>query len=70
MKTIEEKIKHCQACKKQTKHQRNGTTTGFVMILIHILLTLMTVGGWLVPLIFWHIANAKVGGWMCEKCGR
>ena len=70
MKTIEQKLKHCSRCKKTTTHQRNNTSTGLVMILIHIVLTVLTAGIWLVLLILWKILTAKIGGWKCERCGK
>ena len=70
-KAIEETLKKCKTCNKQTKHMRNTTSTGFVMALIHIVLTVATVGGWLVLLVIWKILNMRVGGggWACDECG-
>ena len=67
-KVIEQKLKHCNKCGKTTKHHRNNTTTGLVMILIHIVLTVVTAGIWLALLIIYKLLTAKVGGWKCEEC--
>ena len=68
MKTIEEKLKHCNKCERETIHQRNGTKTGLIMILVHIVLTIGTAGIWLALLIVYKILTAKVGGWKCSRC--
>ena len=68
-KAIEETLKKCTNCKRKTKHIRNITKSSSVMILVHIALTLVTMGVWLVLLLIWTILNAKVGGWTCSECG-
>ena len=70
MKAIEQQLKHCSRCEKTTIHQRNNTSIGFVMILLHIVLMVLTAGAWLVLLIVWKLLTAKIGGWKCERCGR
>lgn len=70
MKKIEQELKVCHNCSKYTTHQRNITTTGLFMILIHIILTVTTAGAWLVLAIIWKILNKKIGGWRCEECGK
>ena len=67
-KEIEETLKHCSMCNKQTKHMRNNTKTGLVMFLVHLVLTVFTWGVWLVLLIIWKILNTKIGGWTCSEC--
>lgn len=68
MKTIEQTLKHCAKCEKQTIHYRNNAKTGLVMILFHIVLAIVTVGVWLVLLGFWKLLTAKIGGWKCQDC--
>ncbi len=68
-KIIEEQLKHCRKCDKTTKHHRNNAKSSGFMLLIHIILTLVTVGVWLVLIIIWKILNAKIGGWKCSECG-
>ena len=70
MKTIEQQLKVCHNCKKHTTHLRNKTSTGLFMLLIHVILTVMTVGVWLVLAVVWKIMNRKIGGWRCEECGK
>lgn len=67
--TIEETLKHCKNCQKQTKHARNSSSTGFLSGFLHVILTLMTVGFWLVLLIIWKLMFVKIGGWTCSQCG-
>lgn len=38
------------------------------MLLIHLVLTVVTVGVWLIFVILWKILNAKIGGWKCSEC--
>lgn len=68
-KAIEETLKKCTKCKKQTRHIRNTTKTGGAMFLVHLVLTVVTMGAWLILLIIWMMLNTKVGGWTCSECG-
>ena len=68
-KAIEETIKKCNKCDKKTIHIRNTNKMGLGMFLIHLVLTVVTVGVWLVLLIIWMILNTKIGGWVCKECG-
>ena len=68
-KVIEEQLKACKQCKKTTKHHRNNTKSSGFMLLVHLVLTVFTVGIWLVLVILWKILGAKVGGWKCSECG-
>lgn len=69
-KAVEETVKHCKHCKRKTKHIRNTEKTGLIMFLVHIALTIVTAGVWLVILVIWLILNAKIGGWTCSECGK
>lgn len=66
---IEEQLKKCPKCKKTTKHYRNNSKSSGFMILIHVILTLVTAGIWLLLVIIWKLLNAKIGGWKCSECG-
>ncbi len=65
---IEEQLKHCSKCNKTTKHHRNNSQTSGFMILVHLVLTVVTYGIWLVLVIIWKVLNAKIGGWKCSEC--
>lgn len=67
---VEEKLMKCRKCKKKTKHQRNNSKTGLLMMLVHIGLIAVTAGVWLIVLVVWMLLNAKIGGWRCEGCGK
>lgn len=67
---IEEKLKQCGNCKKTTKHHRNNKTSSGFMLLVHLILTIMTVGVWLVIIIIWKLLNTSIGGWKCSDCGK
>lgn len=69
-KAIEETVKKCSRCKKKTIHVRNTNKTGFVMILIHVVLTIVTGLLWLIPLTIWYLLNKNIGGWICQECGK
>ena len=66
---IEEQIKSCGKCKKTTKHFRNNTKSSGFMLLVHLVLTVVTVGVWLALVIIWKVLNTKIGGWKCSECG-
>lgn len=66
---IEEKLEHCKKCSKTTKHHRNNKKSSGFMILVHLILTVATVGFWLVLVIIWKILNTQIGGWKCSECG-
>jgi hypothetical protein len=67
---IEEKLEHCKKCLKTTKHHRNNNKTSGFMLLVHLILTVVTTGVWLVLVIIWKILNTKIGGWKCSECGK
>ena len=66
---IEEQLKSCGKCKKTTKHFRNNNKSSGFMLLVHLVLTVVTVGVWLALVIIWKILNTKIGGWKCSECG-
>lgn len=66
---IEEQLKSCKKCKKTTKHHRNNSKSSGFMLLVHLVLTVCTVGIWLVLIILMKILNTKIGGWQCSECG-
>lgn len=68
-KKIEEKIMKCSTCNKKTIHMRNSQQTGLLMFLVHLVLTVATVGVWLVLVIVWTLLNKQIGGWQCRDCG-
>ncbi|MCV6612416.1 MAG: hypothetical protein OIF55_16765 [Amphritea sp.] len=69
-RVIEETLKKCRKCGKETVHRRNNTKTGLAMFLVHLVLTALTMGGWLVLLIIWMVLTAKIGGWKCSECSK
>jgi len=69
-KAIEETLKSCSKCGKKTIHMRNTNKTSSIMLLVHIGLTIVTAGAWLILLVVWQILNAKIGGWTCKECGK
>ena len=68
-KAIEQTLKQCKKCSKKTIHHRSIDKTGLVMFLVHIVLTILTAGAWLVLLLIWVLLNKKIGGWSCSECG-
>ena len=68
MKVIEQEIKYCVNCEKQTLHMRNGTKHNWVKTLV---LTILTGGLY----IFWLLFTAPIPGtgskksaWVCSTC--
>jgi hypothetical protein len=68
-RVIEEKLEYCKRCSKTTKHHRNNSKSSGFMLLVHLILTVATVGVWLLLVIVWKILNVQVGGWKCSECG-
>ena len=52
----------CQQCGKATRHVGNRPNH-----ILHLLLSLITVGLWLIP---WFLISAASGGMSCEACGK
>lgn len=57
----EKKSGFCQQCNKQSVVFRKGTSH-----ILHLLLTVLTAGLWL---IVWIGSAIKFGGWRCTQCG-
>jgi hypothetical protein len=51
----------CKKCDHQVMIRRKGTSH-----VLHLLLTILTAGIWL---IVWILVSIKVGGWRCSQCG-
>ena len=67
MKYIEQKVTYCSDCKNKTIHQRNNSKSSGFAIFVHLILTIATVGLWLVPLLIYKALFVKVGGWSCSE---
>ncbi len=59
---IDQTTKMCRTCNKHTVAHRPGTNH-----ILHLLLTVLTAGLWLV---IWILSAIKIGGWRCSQCGR
>jgi len=57
----ERKSGYCRSCKTRSVVFRPGTSH-----LLHLLLSIITAGIWL---IVWLLAAIKIGGWRCSTCG-
>jgi len=53
--------KYCKTCQGNTLARRKGTNH-----ILHLLLTLLTGGLWV---IVWILTSVKIGGWRCTQCG-
>lgn len=58
----DETSKFCDYCNKQVLARRKGTNH-----ILHFLLTVFTLGFWL---IIWFLSSIKIGGWRCSLCGK
>ena len=58
---VDQTSKFCPLCQKPTLWSRPGTNH-----ILHLLLTVFTVGFWL-PV--WILASIRIGGWRCQSCG-
>jgi hypothetical protein len=65
---IEEKLQKCKKCIKTTKHHRNNSKSSGFMVLVHFILTVCTMGIWLILVILMKILETKIGGWKCSEC--
>ncbi len=52
---------YCKDCEKRVRLERKGTSH-----ILHLLLTVFTVGLWL---LIWIGLSIKMGGWTCPQCG-
>ncbi len=58
---IQEKSGFCATCEQHVLVRRKGTNH-----LLHLLLSLVTAGLWI---IIWILVSVKIGGWRCAQCG-
>jgi hypothetical protein len=68
-----EKMLFCKQCNKETLHRKNSKQMSWIM---HLVLTILTAGGWLIflaILFIWHTINksatAITNSWVCAECG-
>lgn len=59
--SYQETSKYCKRCVKQVLSRRKGTNH-----ILHLLLSLITGGLWI---IVWIFCDIKIGGWRCAQCG-
>lgn len=67
---VEEKIKYCKRCEKSTAHIRNSKRTSGLMMLLHVALTVITWGAWLVVVLILMVFSIRIGGWHCKECNK
>jgi len=61
MAEFEEAKGYCRKCEKQVRIRRKKTNH-----LLHLILTLLTGGVWI---IVWILCSIRVDGWRCARCG-
>ena len=73
-KQITEQIKFCKECGKDTLQRKNSKSMSWGM---HIILTIITLGGWGVVwlvIFIWHSLDktliAATTKWLCSECGK
>lgn len=66
---VEQRLIFCPHEQKKTIHHRNVERLNWIL---HIILSVLTLGLWLMVVIFLVIANLFVthDGWSCSQCGR
>ena len=64
---VQQSLKHCSKCKKTTLHQRNNSKSSGFMIFVHLVLTIVTAGLWLLPVLLVKLLSFRVGGWKCAN---
>lgn len=70
---LEKKMKYCKKCMKRTEHARVYEATGFGMGFFIVLLTIFTVGLFLLlyfPLIILQYICMRFRKWNCTECGK
>jgi len=74
-KILEQSVRYCKECNRETTHVRNGSKISWFM---HFFLTLITAGIWLVAfvlMLIWKGLTSDIPGtggnkgWVCDKCG-
>lgn len=69
MKAIQEQIRPCNTCGKETLQRRNVTPTGILDFLIHGCMLLITGGLWLgVIVLLILVRSVMAGKWICSEC--
>lgn len=68
MKAIQEQIRKCNLCGKETLQRRNVTRTGLLGFLLHGCLVVITGGLWLIVVALLLLARITIGGWKCSEC--
>jgi uncharacterized protein (DUF983 family) len=68
MEYVQEKIKFCKKCNRNTKHYRNAKKPNY---LLHLILIIVTGGLWIVPFLFLIIFGIEIwrDKYRCEACG-
>lgn len=64
---VEECVKHCNQCRRPTRHHRTNTRSSGFMIMLHVFATLFTMGFWLIPLVAVKVLAFRIGGWKCAQ---
>ena len=67
-KVLEQQLKKCSSCKRKTTHLRNNSKSSGFMVMVHLILTICSVGLWLLIIVPWKVLNTKIGGWSCSEC--
>jgi len=71
MLVLQEQLKYCPHCDRQTVHQRNNKRMSWGM---HFVLTVFTLGLWLFVwsiTVIWHLFTKPIAGrWTCSVCGQ
>ena len=75
-KKIEQQIKFCKKCNKNTIHIKNGEEIRWIM---HLVLAIFTGGIWLIAffaMLIWKGLTSPIpgtgggSGWICGECGK
>jgi hypothetical protein len=66
MLAIEQQNRPCQHCQRLTIHSRNVKRMNW---LLHIVLAVVTFGGWLVFALILALGCGPTSGWVCGQCG-
>lgn len=66
---VEQRLLNCSAQGKKTIHHRNAERMNWIL---HIILSIVTLGLWLFVVAFLLIGNLFVhhDGWECSECGK
>ena len=58
---VQEATGYCKNCNRQVMIRREGTNH-----VLHLILSIVTFGFWIV---IWIFSSIKIGGWRCTMCG-